>query len=129
MRQLLRYSFAADTAEHRVTGEAQALLPRGTEIHDPVGQVRARLAETGAGGGFSPAAAALFAAMRDVPGAQLTSLRYDAAGGLVAAVATAQGGDVALLQQRLAASGYEAGAGAVRSEAERPVVDLTVRPK
>ncbi|MDO9487553.1 MAG: type II secretion system protein GspL [Sphingomonadaceae bacterium] len=125
--QLLRYSFAADMAEHQVTGEAQALLPRGTEIYDPVVQVRARLAETGGAGGFSPAAAALFAAMRDVPGAQLTILRYDPAGGLVAAVASAQGGDVALLQERLAASGYEASAGVIRSEAERAVVDLTVR--
>lgn len=125
--QLLRYSFAADMAEHKVAGEAQALLPRGTEIYDPVVQVRARLAETGGAGGFSPAAAALFAAMRDVPGAQLTSLRYDTAGGLVAAVASAQGGDVALLQERLTASGYEASAGAIRSEAERAVVDLTVR--
>lgn len=127
--ELMRYSFAADTAERQVAGEAQALLPRGTEIYDPVVQVRARLAETGGAGGFSPAAAALFGALRDVPGAQLTSLRYDAAGGLVAAVATAQGGDVALLQERLAASGYEATAGAIRSEAERAVVDVTVRPR
>jgi general secretion pathway protein L len=125
--QLLRYSFAADMAEHKVAGEAQALLPRGTEIYDPVAQVRARLAESGGAGGFSPAAAALFAALREVPGAQLTSLRYDTTGGLVAAVASAQGGDVALLQERLAASGYEASAGAIRSEAERAVVDLTVR--
>lgn len=127
--QLFRYSIAADMAETEVAAEARELLPRNTEIYDAVGQVRAHLAESGGAGGFSPTASALFTALRDVPGAQLTSLRYDSAGGLVGAVATTQGGDVALIQERLRATGYEVTAGAIRSEAERAVVDLTVRPK
>ena len=126
---MLRHGFAADSAEMELAAEAQRVLPRGTEIVDPVAQVEARLAETGAGGpGFSTAAAALFAALREVGGAELTSLRY-ADRRLIASVATANGGDLALLQERLSAAGFEATPGAPRSEAGRATVELTVRPR
>jgi general secretion pathway protein L len=127
--QLLRYSLAADFAEQAVAAEARELLPRSTEIHDPAGQVRAHLAETGASGGFAAPAAALFAALRDIAGAEVTSLRYDGTGALTAAVATAQGGDLAAIQEKLAAAGFEATAGTPRSENERAVIDVTVRPR
>lgn len=126
---MMRHGFAADTAEMALAAEAQRVLPRGVEIVDPVAQVEGRLAETGAGGpGFSTAAAALFIALRDVGGAELTSLRY-ADRQLIASVATANGGDLAILQERLRAAGFEATPGAPRSEAGRATVELTVRPR
>lgn len=127
--QIIRYDIAANVAEMEVTAEARQILPRDTQIYDPVVQARAHVAESGGAGGFSPAAAALFTALRDVAGAELTSLRYDSAGGLTAAVATAQGGDLAALQERLRLAGYEATAGTPRSEMERAVIDVTVRPR
>lgn len=126
---MLRHGFAADTAEMALAAEAQRVLPRGATVVDPVAQVEARLAETGAGGArFSTAAAALFAALREVGGAELTSLRY-ADRRLIAAVATANGGDLAIIQERLRAAGFEATPGAPRSEAGRATVELTVRPR
>jgi hypothetical protein len=125
---LWRHALAADVAEMALTAEARRVLPRTTTITDPVAQVEAQLAERGIGRpGFSAAAAALFGSLRDVSGAELTSLRYDA-GGLTAAVATTQGGDLALLQERIRAAGFEASAGEPRTDAGRAVVELTVRP-
>lgn len=126
---LLRHSLAADVAEVALANEATRLLPRGTAVVDPVAQVEARLAETGAGGpAFSTAAAALFGALREVGGAELTSLRYGD-GQLTAAVATASAGDMATIQARLAAAGFDAAPGAPRTEAGKSVVELTVRPR
>jgi general secretion pathway protein L len=126
---MLRHGLAADVAERELANEARRVLPRGAEIVDPVAQVEARLAETGAAGpGFSTAAAALFAALRDVAGAELTSLRY-ADRQLTAAVSTAQGGDLALIQERLRAAGFEATPGAPRTEAGKSTIELTVRPR
>lgn len=127
--QIFRYDIAADVAELEVAAEARRVLPRETEIYDAVAQVRARVAESGGAGGFSPTAAALFGALRDLPGAELTSLRYDGAGGLTAAVATGQGGDLAALQERLRLAGYDATVGTPRSEMERAVIDVTVRAR
>ena len=126
---LLRHSFAADTAELALANEARRLLPRDTAIVDPVAQIEARLAETGAAGpGFSTAAAALFTALRDVGGAELTSLRYGDRQ-LTASVATASGGDLGVVQERLAATGFEATPGAPRTEAGKATVELAVRPR
>ena len=126
---MLRHGFAADTAELALANEARSLLPHEEKIVDPVAQVEARLAETGAAGpGFSTAAAALFGAVRDVGGAELTSLRY-ADRQLTAAVATASSGDLATIQERLRAAGFEATLGAPRTEAGRETVELTVRSR
>jgi general secretion pathway protein L len=129
LAQLFRYNLAADVAETAVATEARALLPRDTDLYDPVAQVRAHVAEQGGAGGFSATAAALFTALRDTPGAEVTSLRYDPAGGLSVAVATVQGGDLQTIQDRLRAAGYEPTAGTLRNEAERAVTDITVRPR
>lgn len=121
---LFRYDLAADVVKLQLADEARAVLPRGVEVTDPVTQVGARLAEL-RGPGFSPAAAALVGALRDVEGAELVSLRYDP-NGLSAAVATARGGDIDEIQQRLVAAGYPVSLGTPRTEAGRAVVDLTV---
>jgi general secretion pathway protein L len=122
-----RHDLAADVAELALVNEARGLLPHEGDIVDPVAQVEARLAETGASGpGFSTAAAALFSAVRDVPGAELTSLRY-ADRQLNAAVATASSGDLAMIEERLRAAGFDAVPGAPRTEAGRATVELTVR--
>ncbi len=129
LAQLFRYNIAADIAETSVATEARALLPRDADLYDPVTQVRAHMAAQGGAGGFSATAAALFAVLRDTPGAEVSSLRYDPAGGLSVAVATAQGGDLQVIQDRLRAAGYEPTAGTLRNEAERAVTDISVRPR
>lgn len=123
---LLRQDLAADVVELKLTEEARRLLPRGTEITDPAAQVQAHLdGMGGVGPGFSASAAALLTALREADGAELISLQHGP-GGLVAAIATARGGDAEAIRQRMAAAGYVATLGATRTEGGRAVVELTV---
>jgi len=121
---LLRHGLAADVAELRLAEEARRLLPRGTAIDDPVAQVQAHLAERRRSD-FSAMTAALVEALREVDGAELVGLRYGPAG-LAVSVSTARGGDIATIEQRLLAAGYAPTLGAVRNEAGRAVVEVTV---
>ncbi|APX65465.1 type II secretion system protein GspL [Sphingomonas sp. gentR] len=72
-----KYSFAADATEAKIEQIARTALPRGETLVDADRQLTERLsAVRGPGQGFSRTAAAVFAAVRAVPGTELTALDF-----------------------------------------------------
>jgi general secretion pathway protein L len=125
---ILRYSFAADRLEADAEAVARQALPRAASIANAPVQLAERLsALRGGGAGFGATAAAAFAAVRDTPNVDLGSLRFDRDGSLQISVLAGGAGDVAALQQRLAAAGFLVSAGAPRPGGGRQITDLTVR--
>jgi general secretion pathway protein L len=125
---ILRYSYAADRLEADADAVARRALPRAATIANAPVQLAERLsALRGGGAGFGATAAAAFAAVRDTPNVDLGSLRFDRDGSLQISVLAAGPGDIAAVQQRLAASGFVVTAGAPRPGGGRQVADLTVR--
>ncbi len=96
--QILKYSVEADALEARAEAHARQGLPRGETVGNADRQLDERLSRLrGAGLGFSATAAAVFAAVQAVPGAELTKLAFDPNGDLRATVSTpgeAQANDV-----------------------------------
>jgi general secretion pathway protein L len=125
---IMRYSFAADRLEGEAEAVARRALPRAAAIANAPAQLSERLsALRGGGAGFGATAAAAFAAVRDTPNVDLGSLRFDRDGSLQLSVLAGGAGDIAALQQRLAAAGFLVSAGAARPGGGRQVADLTVR--
>jgi len=72
---------------------------------DPVAEARRRIAMALPAGGAAPAAAALFAAVETVPGAELDSLSADSVGGVRATVSYAAFQDLETLKAGVEATG------------------------
>ena len=106
---ILSYTFAAD----RLQAEADALAGAG--------------AGPAAGPGFGITAAALFAAVRDTPQAEISSLDYRSDGTLVATVSADGPATLAALQERISASGLSVTPGQSRTAGGRMSTELTLR--
>lgn len=127
---LLRDGFAADRSEQRLADAARAVLPRGTPVTDPRGQVAARLATLGGTqGGFGALAGPLLDALKDRPAVALDSLVFargsGLAGGLVAPAASDRSGVLAVLD----AAGLDAQLGPPREAGGEVRSELTVGPR
>lgn len=89
--QLVRLNRSAADLEAQADAVARGALPRGASVGDADRQLDERLLQLrGAGAGFSGSAAAVFAAVRSVPGSEVRTLAFDADGTLRAGIA-AQG--------------------------------------
>ncbi|MDO7841262.1 type II secretion system protein GspL [Sphingomonas immobilis] len=111
--QIARYNFAAADLEQQADLAARAGLPKGETVNDADRQLDERLARLrGPGLGFSRTAATVFAAVRAVPGAEVTSLDFDPHGSLRIGIATEGQGAAVDLQQRLRAAGLSVDPGA-----------------
>ncbi len=109
---------------------AASLLPPGSTVTDPALQVAARLtAVQGAGGGFSPLAAQVVAAVEGVPGSELGSLVFDGQGGLRATIRGSSATDLSAVEVRLNAAGLTVVPGETVASGARPYRDLTVRAR
>jgi len=124
----LKYSFAADRLEAETRLAASRALPRAMRIVNPQAQLDERLARLrGAGIGFTASAASLFAAVRETPQVELSSLRFDATGTLHATASAAAAEDIAAFRQRLAAAGFTVDGGSVHPGGGRQIADLVLR--
>jgi general secretion pathway protein L len=120
---IFRYTFAADALEMEADRVSASAAPRG-------GTLSGRLASLRGGGvGYGAIASATFAAVRDTPNVELTSLAFDQAGTLRVTAQADSPATLAALQQRIRASGFEVDAGTPRSAGGRPAADLIVRPQ
>lgn len=89
--QLVRLDRSAADLEAQADAVARGALPRGASVDNADRQLDERLLQLrGAGAGFSGSAAAVFAAVRSVPGSEVRTLAFDADGTLRAGIA-AQG--------------------------------------
>lgn len=127
---ILRYTVAADRLEGEIAVIARKALPRAERIANAPAQLAERLAALRGGGrGFSATAAGVFAAVRDVPGIELTDLRYDTDGALRLTATANAASDIAALQQRIEAQGFTVGSGPVQAGGARQSAELTVRAR
>lgn len=128
--QIARYSFAADAAERRADEIARAGLPRGETVNDAERQLAARLVRLrGAGAGFSQTAAALFSAIRAVPGSEIRSLSFDATGKLRVLLVTENEGQVTDVRNHVAAMGLSAMTSTITNDGGKYSGELTVSPR
>lgn len=130
LARIARYDLAAGAAETRADTLARAALPSGETVNDPSAQLDERLAGLrGPGRGFTRTAAIVFAAVRSVPGTELTALDWSATGELRVSVAARTQGQAAALREAIARSGLGVTAGVFAPSDGRLTRDLTVRAR
>ena len=96
-------------------------------VADADRQLDARLAGLrGPGQGFTSTAAAVFGAVRSIPGAEITGLSFNAQGELRVTVATITEGQALDLKNRIAAAGFRVTSGIFTSASGRVTGELTV---
>lgn len=129
--QIMRYSVAADDLERRTELLARSGLARREVVNNADRQLGERLTRLrGSGLGFSRTAAAILAAVRAVPGAELHSLSFDQKGAMRLTVATQNEGQILDLQRRIAATGLTATPmGQFQSANGRMTGDIMVTPR
>ncbi|WP_299328431.1 type II secretion system protein GspL [Parasphingopyxis sp.] len=127
LTMIARYSFGADALEREVADRARDAIPGNVEIGDPDAQLRARLAELGAGPGYGELANAAFGAVRDTAGVELQSIIYAADNSLQLTAAAPGQPELDALQQRMAAAGLLVTPGGVRDGGGRQIADYVVR--
>jgi general secretion pathway protein L len=127
---ILRLNATAGVIERDSQASAAAILPSGTTVTDAALQAEARLATVeGAGGGFSPLAAAVAQAISATPGTELGAMVFDGEGALRATVRAASAADLAQVETRLAAAGLHPEASPIVSAQGRPYRDISVRAR
>lgn len=105
--RLTKYSFAADATEAKIDQIARTALPRGETLVDADRQLTERLsAVRGPGQGFSRTAAAVFAAVRAVPGTELTALDFQPSGDIRLGVAVDREALATDLKRAIEAEGF-----------------------
>ena len=128
--RLAKYSFAADATEARADALAATGLPRGETVTDPDRQLAERLGRTrGPGLGFTTTTAAAFAAIRGVPGTEVTAIDFTATGELRLTVAVEREALATDLQRALERAGFAVRASTFTAAAGRVTGDLTVSPR
>ena len=125
--EIVRINGAARRIEAANVVTAQAVLPPGTVVNNPVFQVRDALgALRGPGGGALPLAAGVASAVEAVPGVVLTSMIFDGGGTLRISARAARPADLAAFETKLAAAGLVAAAGPAMVDQGRSLRDYTV---
>ena len=128
--RLAKYSFAADAAEARADALAATGLPRGETVTDPDRQLAERLGRSrGPGLGFTTTTAAVFAAVRGVPGTEITAIDFTPDGALRLSVAAEREALATDLLRALERSGLDARASTFTAAGGRVTGELTVRPR
>lgn len=126
--RIARYSFAADALEQRAATLAATGLARGETITDADRQLAERLgAVRGPGLGFTGMAAAVFAAVRQTPGTEVTGLEFTPAGDLRLTVVAARESLPTDLKRAIERAGFVATAGVFQSANGRVSGEMTVK--
>jgi general secretion pathway protein L len=127
---IVRYSFAADSADAETRRIAAAALPRRPAATVSGAALTQRLTELrGGGAGFGATAAVLFDAVKATPNIELSALSFAPDGVLRATVQADSPAAVEALRQRVETGGFAAEATAPRTGGGRRVADLMVRPR
>ena len=127
---ITKYSFTADSLERQADLLARQGLPRGETVNNADRQLDARLTGLrGGGAGFSRTAAAVYAAVRSVPGAEARALAFDANGELRVTASTETEGQIADLRTRIESYGFAVRLSPVEASAGRFTGQLTVTPR
>ncbi len=125
LAQLVNLNLTASRIEARNLARAQAALPTGTVVVNPVAQLDERLGAFGLqNGGFLPLAGAVASAVEATPGVEVERFAYDGAQGLRAGVRAPNPPDMQSLVMKLATSG----AGVVESGTPQAREILVKRP-
>ncbi|WP_254603151.1 type II secretion system protein GspL [Sphingomonas bacterium] len=125
--KIAKYEFAAGALEERADSLARTGLPRGESVNDADRQLDERLARLrGPGQGFSATTAAVYAAVRSVPGSEITAIDFGAGGTLRVALATDRQAAVLDVKNAIEALGYKVDAGVFQSAAGRVSGEMTV---
>jgi general secretion pathway protein L len=128
--QILRYNLAADALERQADLLARQALPRGETVNDADRQLDARLSGLrGGGAGFARTAAAVFAAVRALPGVELRTISFEANGDLTVTVATENEGQITDIESRIASYGFVPKSGPLQSGGGRVSGTITVSPR
>jgi general secretion pathway protein L len=128
LARIAKYSFAADALEARTEVVARGGLPRGDTVVDADRQLAERLGRVrGPGLGFSGTAAAVFAAIQRVPGAELTALDFQPSGDLRIGVGTQHEAEATAVKHAIETAGLRVEAGTFQTAGGRVTGELTVR--
>lgn len=100
-----RDSLAADRADRRTRALIAETWPEAARADDPIGEIQRRLSVAPPPGGFTAGAAALFAAVEQVEGAELDGLSADPEQGLRATVSYPAFQDLDALRAAVEAGG------------------------
>ena len=123
-----KYSFAADATEARIEQVARTALPRGETLVDADRQLAERLsAVRGPGQGFSRTAAAVFSAVRSVPGSELTAMDFQPSGAIRLGVAVDREALATDLKRAIEAQGFTVQASTFVAAGGRITGEFTVR--
>ena len=126
--RIAKYSFAADALELQAGQLAATGLPRGETITDADRQLAERLgAVRGPGLGFTAMAASVFAAVRQVPGTEVSGLEFTPTGDLRLTVAAARESLPTDLKRAIERAGFNVSAGVFTSANGRVTGEMTVR--
>ncbi|MDP1025980.1 type II secretion system protein GspL [Sphingomonas sp. KR1UV-12] len=125
--RLAKYDVAADTVNARADALAATGLPRGETLTDPDRQLDERGRRViGPGLGFTTTTAAAFAAIRSVPGTEVTAIDFTDTGELRLTVATEREALATDLKNALEAAGFRVRASVFQSNGGRVTGELTV---
>lgn len=128
--QIMQYGFAADAVERRADLLARQGLARGETVSDAARQLDARMVRLrGPGRGFSATAAAIYGAIRAVPGAEVRSLNFDAKGEAQVMIAAQTEGQVYDVIREIGAQGFATTTGTFEQGTNRLTGRITVTPK
>ena len=128
--EITKLSFAADELERRTEAMARQGLPRGETVNDATSQLDARLVRLrGVGMGFSATAAAVFNAVRAVPGSEVRSLSFDAKGQLQAMLVTQTQGQIVDVVKQIEGQGFKVLPSTFDNDGQRLSGRVTVAPK
>ena len=122
-----KYSFGADMLETQADLAARSGLPRGETVTDAARQLDERLSRVrGPGLGFSTTSAAIFAAVRAMPGTEITALDFQPNGTVRLGVAVEREALATDLKRALEIAGFTVQAGVFQSAAGRVTGELTI---
>jgi len=128
--QILKYNLAADSVERQADMLARQGLPHGETVNDADRQLDARLAGLrGGGAGFGQTTAAVFAAVKSVPGAEVRAVAFDSNGALRVTATTENEGQITDLQNRIHGYGFVVQLSPVAVTAGRYTATFTVTPR
>jgi general secretion pathway protein L len=125
--QLARLNMASSRIEANNLVIARAALPPGTNVNNPLLQVREQLNSLrGPGGGLLPLATGIASAANATPNLELTSLIFDGGGTLRVTARAATVADLTAFETRMTSAGLTSAAGPALVDQGRQVRDFTV---
>ncbi|WOK36825.1 type II secretion system protein GspL [Sphingomonas sp. C3-2] len=128
--QILRYNHAAAKVEADTAALARSLVPGAASDAGAIATLQDELtAARGGGAGFAPSTAAVFAAVRSVPNAELTAYDFGLDGTVRISVATQAADDQAAFVASLQKFGFSGQGSAPQQVAGRFVAEYSVRAK